>query len=185
MQSIVIPILLATFLVHWGPNRSFAQEQLIDSVGRIEGRIAIDGDPVELPKLRVPSEKSPRLRQQASEEERTAYQATLIEIEDESFQIDQDRGLANVFVYLAKAPSPWQPRKEEQQPFEFTLQLHRIEPRAALVRTGQDIRLNSTVVEPENFGYEPLKNDPQNRMVYGKSGVTIKHPFTSQNESRF
>jgi hypothetical protein len=86
--------------------------------------------------------------------------------------------IAQAFVYLAKAPSNWQPTQEELKPFTVTIQDYRIAPRAAIVRTGQDVRLNNSSVGDDNFAFEPMKNEGQNRAVGARAEITLEHPFT-------
>ena len=159
---------------------ALVREKLANSsnTGALKGRITLDGAISKLPKLRVPTPTSPRLSKQATEVERKKYEASLVEIDDESLQVGAEQGLAQAFVYLAKAPSNWQPTQEELKPFTLTIQDYRFAPRAAIVRTGQDVRLNNSSVGDDNFAFEPMKNDGQNRAVGARAGITLEHPFT-------
>jgi hypothetical protein len=150
----------------------------IANTGALKGRITLDGTISKLPKLRVPTPTSPRLSKQATEVERKKYEASFIEIDDESLQVGAEQGLAQAFVYLAKAPSNWQPTQEELKPFTLTIQDYRFAPRAAIVRTGQDVRLNNSSVGDDNFAFEPMKNNGQNRAVGARAEITLEHPFT-------
>ena len=150
----------------------------IANTGALKGRITLDGTISKLPKLRVPTPTSPRLSKRATEVERKKYEASFVEIDDESFQVGGEQGLAQAFVYLAKAPSNWQPTQEELKPFTVTIQDYRIAPRAAIVRTGQDVRLNNSSVGDDNFAFEPMKNEGQNRAVGARAEITLEHPFT-------
>lgn len=152
----------------------------IANTGALKGRITLDGTISKLPKLRVPTPTSPRLSKRATEVERKKYEASFVEIDDESFQVGGEQGLAQAFVYLAKAPSNWQPTQEELKPFTVTIQDYRIAPRAAIVRTGQDVRLNNSSVGDDNFAFEPMKNEGQNRAVGARAEITLEHPFTIQ-----
>ena len=150
----------------------------IANTGALKGRITLDGTISKLPKLRVPTPTSLRLSKRATEVERKKYEASFVEIDDESFQVGGEQGLAQAFVYLAKAPSNWQPTQEELKPFTVTIQDYRIAPRAAIVRTGQDVRLNNSSVGDDNFAFEPMKNEGQNRAVGARAEITLEHPFT-------
>ena len=150
----------------------------IANTGALKGRITLDGTISKLPKLRVPTPTSPRLSKRATEVERKKYEASLVEIDDESLQVGGEQGLAQAFVYLAKAPSNWQPTQEELKPFTLTIQDYRFAPRAAIVRTGQDVRLNNSSVGDDNFAFEPMKNEGQNRAVGARAEITLEHPFT-------
>ena len=150
----------------------------IANTGALKGRITLDGTISKLPKLRVPTPTSPRLSKRATEVERKKYEASFVEIDDESLQVGGEQGLAQAFVYLAKAPSNWQPTQEELKPFTVTIQDYRIAPRAAIIRTGQDVRLNNSSVGDDNFAFEPMKNEGQNRAVGARVEITLEHPFT-------
>lgn len=150
----------------------------VQNTGALKGRIDLDGVVPNLPKLRVRTPASPWITKRPTDEERKKYEASLVEIDDESIQVDTDQGLANAFVYLAKAPSHWQPTQEDLKPFTLKMQDYRFAPRAAIIRTGQDVRLNNSSVDADNFVIEPMKNDGQNREVGARAEITLKHPFT-------
>lgn len=139
------------------------------NVGALSGRVSVEGSIPQLPKLRVASPNSPRFR---------STNEGSVETDDESFLIDAERGLANAFVYLAKAPSGWKPTEEISESVTVTFQDSRIEPRAAIVRTGQDVRLINPGDGPDNFNFEPLKNGSQNRLVGAGSEFKLHHPFS-------
>ncbi len=161
-------------------NRQAAENLAkVINTGALKGRITLDVFAPKLPKLRMPTPISPTLSKRATEQERKKYDVSLVEIDDESLQIDADRGLANAFVYLAKAPSNSQPLQLNSKPFALTMHDYRFEPRAAIIRTGQDVRLNNSAVGADNFAFEPIKNDAQNRLVSAGSEITLEHPFTS------
>jgi hypothetical protein len=154
-----------------------------EDTGAVKGRINLDGAIPTLPKLRVPTPTTPRLGKQATEEERKMYEASLVEIEDESLQFDAEGGLANAFVFLAYAPSNWKPIKAELKPIKIEMQDYRFEPRAVIVRTGQDMRLINSGVGVENMYFEPLeKSGGQNRLLKAKDDVTIGNAFTNPSK---
>jgi hypothetical protein len=106
------------------------------------------------------------------------YEASIVEIEDESLLVDAENGLANAFVYLAKAPSDWQPSTAELKPLTIEMQDYRFEPRAAILSVGQEIRLKNAGVAADNFNFQPLNNAGQNRLVKEKTEFTLASPFT-------
>lgn len=190
-RSVVVGLALISLvtisLVAWG-QRQETEKKAVASVaenpasnqdtGALTGKITVDGVAPKLPKLRVRTPASPRLSMRASDDERMKYEASLVEIDDESIQVDEDQGLANAFVYLAKAPANWQPTKADLKPFTLKMQDDRFAPRAAILRTGQDVRLNNSSVGADNFAFEAMKNGDQNRAVGARAESTLEHPFT-------
>jgi beta-lactamase regulating signal transducer with metallopeptidase domain/WD40 repeat protein len=164
------------------PDGARKTENPANGQGVLKGRLTLAGVMPLLPKLRVPTPTSPRLSKRATEEERKKYDASLVEIDDESLRADAERGLANAFVYLAKAPSNWQPPQEDLKPLALTLQDYRFEPRAAIVRTGQAVQLKNAGVAADNVSFNPTKNAAQNRMVNAGSDITLERPFTTSEE---
>jgi beta-lactamase regulating signal transducer with metallopeptidase domain len=148
------------------------------NTGSLQGRITVDGAVPKLAKLRVPTPTTPRLSKRASEEDVKMYEASLVDIEDESLQVGGENGLANAFVYLAIAPSDWQPSTTEMKPLTIEMQDYRFEPRAAVLRVGQEIRLKNAGVAEDNFNFQPLNNGGQNRLVKEKTEFTLASPFT-------
>lgn len=146
--------------------------------GSLQGRIVVAGPVPKLAKLRVPTPTTPRLSKRASEEAVKMYEASLVEIEDESLQVDAENGLANAFVYLANAPSDWQPSTAELKPLTIEMQDYRFEPRAAILRVGQEMWLKNAGVAEDNFNFQPLNNAGQNRLVKEKTEFTLASPFT-------
>lgn len=160
-------------------NRQVAESLSKPSkTGALHGRIAVTGSVPKLAKLRVPTPTTPRLSKRASEEEVEMYEASLVEIEDDSLQVSAENGLANAFVYLAKPPSDWQPSTAEFKPLTIEMQDYRFEPRAAILRVGQDMRLKNAGVTEDNFNFQALNNGGQNRLVKEKAEFTIASPFT-------
>lgn len=173
-------------------NRNAAQNlDKVVKAGILRGKITVVGKIPKLSKL-VPKPTTPRLPKRApiSDEEKKTYdalraeiQASLVEIDDESLQIDADRGLANAFVYLAKAPADWQPTKADLKPVALTMQDYRFEPRAAIIRVGQDVRLINSGVAADNFHFEPRDNGAQNRLVMEGTEFTFERPFKSPEKT--
>ncbi len=161
------------------PQNAGLQIQALPNTGILTGRIVIEGVLEPLPKLRVPTPSSPRLSKRTTDEAREKYKASLVEIEDEALLVDAEQGLANAFVYLAKAPTNWQPTQTDAKPISVTMRDFGFEPRAAVVRTGQNVRLDNLGAAPDNFGFEPLMNVGQNRLVNAGSEITLEKPFTS------
>lgn len=161
-------------------NRKAAENlDKASDTGVLQGRISLDGAVPKLSKLRVPTPTTPRLDKRPTDEARKKYEASLVEIEDESLQVDAENGLANAFVFLAKTPSDWQPTKTDLQPITFEIKDYRFEPRAAIIPVGQDVRLNHSGAAADNFSFQPLKNDAQNRLVREGTEITLERPFMS------
>lgn len=160
-------------------NRQVAESLSKPSkAGALHGRIAVTGSVPKLAKLRVPTPTTPRLSKRASEEDVEMYEASLVEIEDDSLQVSAENGLANAFVYLAKPPSDWQPSTAEFKPLTIEMQDYRFEPRAAILRVGQDMRLKNAGVTEDNFNFQALNNGGQNRLVKERAEFTLAGPFT-------
>jgi beta-lactamase regulating signal transducer with metallopeptidase domain len=153
------------------------------NTGSLQGRITFDGSVPKLAKLRVPTPTTPRLSKRAGEEAVKMYEASLVEIEDESLQVDAENGLANAFVYLPEAPSDWQPSTAELKPLTIEMQDYRFEPRAAILRLGLEIRLKNAGVAEDNFNFQPLNNGGQNRLVKEKTEFTLASPFTRKERT--
>lgn len=148
------------------------------NTGSLQGRIAVAGAVPKLAKIRVPTPTTPRLSKRANEEEVKMYEASLVEIEDDSLQVSAENGLANAFVYLAKPPSDWQPSTAEFKPLTIEMQDYRFEPRAAILRVGQEMRLKNAGVTEDSFNFQALNNGGQNRLVKEKAEFTTASPFT-------
>jgi hypothetical protein len=69
------------------------------------------------------------------------------------------------------------------QPITLTMQDYRFEPRAAIIRVGQDVRLNNSGVAADNFHFEPRNNGAQNRLVKEGTEFTFERPFTSPEKT--
>ncbi len=183
MGLALITMLMVSF-VAWGQNpnpqdsqRNTSASPNTAATGTFQGRIMLTDVPPPLPKLRVPSPQSPLLSKVATDEEREAYEASLVEVADESMLVDEKQGLANVFVYLAKRPSAWQPTNDVLEPASLTFSNDRLEPRAAIVSTDQDLRVTNTGEMLDTFRFEPILNGPQNRLIMNGTEFQVERPF--------
>ena len=195
-RSVVVGLALISLvtisLVAWGQSQDTGKKAVASvaenpannqGTGSLTGKITVDGVVPKLPKLRVRTSASPWLSTRATDEERKKYEASLVEIDDESIQVDADQGLANAFVYLAKAPAEWQPTKADLTPVALTMQDYRFEPRAAIIRVDQDVRLINSGVSADNFHFEPRDNGAQNRLVMEGTEFTFERPFKSPEKT--
>jgi beta-lactamase regulating signal transducer with metallopeptidase domain len=147
--------------------------------GTLEGRISVEGPPPQRPQLRVPTPDSPLLLKRATDEQRKAWEASLVNIDDESLLVDAELGLANAFVYLAKRPSTFKSPQGSSEPVTIRMQDFRFSPRATVIQTSQDLVLDNSGRGPNGFRFDPFRNNGQNRLVDSGEKTTLEDPFTS------
>ncbi len=106
-------------------------------------------------------------------------------VPDRSLVVNEDsRSVANVFVYLAKAPEGYTPSDEELPPRTFGLGRLGFTPRALVIRTGQPVQyVNQTKVAGDFHSY-PAYNQQHNMMV-GPGDLTGRTKTIYRKSERF
>lgn len=126
--------------------------------GTIEGQILFDGDAPSL---------TPRVKKGDAAAKDSAVCAAE-EVPDETVVINpESKGVANVVVYLRKAPADVHPdlKASAEKEVEFDQKGCRFAPHVLAVRTDQTVRCISQDAVPHNVRTAPLKNTAQNFVV--------------------
>jgi hypothetical protein len=123
--------------------------------GTVVGVIRITGDIPELPPL--VRQGDPTIKEPL---------CAAHEVPDESLMVDRaaENGVANVFVYLAKAP-PGSRAAAPAEPVEFDQQNCRFLRRALAVQTGQTVLVKSGDSFAHNVNNDPVRNSKVNVVV--------------------
>lgn len=156
-----LPIVVLTALMASSADTASAQW------GTLKGRVVVTGDVPDVPVLyakRDTAVKEPICRAQ--------------DIADDSLIVDADsKGVANVFVFLLRAPDQIHPELTASEPDElvFDQKNCRFEPHAMVVQTGQQIVIKSDDPILHNTHSSPFFNSPQNIAIRpnDRDGVPI------------
>ena len=146
-----------------------------------KGRVMIDGPLPDVPLLKLQptaSRINPRNEEDERKLEKSRREAPIVEIPDDSLVISKDGGLANVAIYLKKAPANWKPSAPPETPVELRSGDHRFQPRLSFVRVGQPIRLIAPKNEADNFMVSPIRSNTFNILVPSDSQRDVPQPFT-------
>ena len=162
--------------------------------GSVRGQVRIEGRIPKLPPVPVYDRNLnyPWRRKDPTPAEEAAYEAERAKnpakfdprkARDESLLISDNGGLANVFVYLQKAPAGWQPTPAPTKPAILQTQEDRFAPRALLVRIGQPLTLSAIGCrEVDNFHSEPLRNMPFNISVAPETTQSVPTSCLTKSE---
>ncbi|HXY37347.1 MAG TPA: hypothetical protein VEI07_24175 [Planctomycetaceae bacterium] len=139
--------------------------------GTVTGQFVLDGDPIKLDALVKAGDTSAK----------DAAVCAKDGVPDDSLIVDPtSKGIANVFIYLAKAPSDIHPDlKASKEPVvKFDQKGCRFTPHALIVRTDQDVAILSGDPIAHNTHVFPIRNDNQNQTIPGndRSG-SVKWKF--------
>lgn len=108
--------------------------------------------------------------------------AGLKEVPDESLLIGKKGGIANVLVYLPKAPTNWIPTPPPTEPLLVESVQGRFTPHASILRVGQKLKLKNSMNELVNFHSKPLRSEVIN-MTATPRGEQLVDPKHSQSEN--
>jgi len=97
---------------------------------------------------------------------------------------DKSRGVANVFIYLARAPEKYTPADEELPSLKFGLGRTGFTPRALVVRTGQQVQYVNRTQAASDFHSYPVYNQQKN-MVIGPGDLTGQTMTIYRKPERF
>lgn len=157
---------LMAAVAHQAPSIAGAAD-----VGAIEGQIVLDGD-------------APKLLPKVSKGDATARDPATCaadEVPDESLVVDPaSKGIANVIVYLRKAPANMPAALKVSKEKELTMDQKgcRYFPHVLAVRTDQTVKCISSDPVAHNVNIAPFTNDPKNFIVAGndKQGTAVTLP---------
>lgn len=173
------PIYLgARFLPSAEINSAKASEKSVS----VRGRVTIEGIIPNVPALRVqPSLRfvfPPNYVGDTNSNDEQAAKAPVLEIPDDSLKISRTGGLANVVLYLKKAPPGWHQTKAPTDPVTLTIDNYRFQRRILPIRTGQPLRFVNNMDEPTNVRISAIRSSPLNWMVKPDSMDEIRpNPF--------
>ena len=102
-------------------------------------------------------------------------------IPDEAIVVN-DGGLANVFIYLERAPRGAEVPEPGEEPLQFDNLKCRFVPHALLMQTGQTIRVTNSDAVAHNTHTFPARNDPFNSVL--KVNDTEGIPFTYKRSEK-
>jgi hypothetical protein len=151
-------------------------EQAADAQwGDLKGRVVVTGEIPNVPLLHAKGDvqvKEPICRAH--------------DIADESLLIDSEtKGLANVFVFLQRAPKEIHPglAQAPEEPLAFDQKQCRFTPHAMVVRTGQTVLVKSDDPVLHNTHTFPTFNSPQNIAIAPNHREGIPFSFRQREPS--
>ncbi|MBX3439749.1 MAG: hypothetical protein KF861_19825, partial [Planctomycetaceae bacterium] len=95
----------------------------------------------------------------------------------DSLVVGVDQGLANVFVFMKKAP----PASQADVPVKaaaMTSRNNRFEPHCTIVRAGQGVRFTNQESVATNFHLFPVRNEARNQVIAPNSDVGVEFQLT-------
>lgn len=128
----------------------------------VKGRVTLDG---------------PRPQAEPLVKANPAARGPRVDVADESLVIGDDGGIANVAIYLKKAPHDWKPSGWGRDAVEIESDALRFSPRMSFVRAGQPMRLVVTANEPDNFLVHPVRSNAFNILVRANATHDLTAPF--------
>ena len=143
--------------------QSTSSADVVSGPAVFRGRVTVKGMPAKL--LPLVAQGSPQKDQICSEKE----------VPDQKYVISDAGGLANVFVYLKKAPKSGVP-KASQDPVVFDQQGCKFLPHAVVLQTGQPLELKNSDPISHNVRITGLAVQ-YNNTIPGNSSVS--HTFDS------
>lgn len=87
------------------------------------------------------------------------------DVPDDSLLVGKDGGVANVFIYLAKAPAGGKKLEVPSEPFNFDQKFCRFKPHAMKIAVGQTVNVLNDDAVLHNTHTFPLANDSFNKAV--------------------
>ena len=147
----------------------------------VKGRVTIEGTLPEVPPLKMKLGlilSIHRNPEEVKENERRTREAVVTELPDDSLVISKDGGVANVAIYLKKAPIDWKRTDSPTHPIEIRSSENRFQPRMSLIRVGQPLRLTSRREDAENFACQPVRSSPFSVVVPPGEFKDIPAAFT-------
>ena len=104
----------------------------------------------------------PRNREQDLRNEEREKAAPVVEIPDDSLVISKEGGIANVAIYLRKAPANWKPSAPPSDPVVIEAVERRFSPHMIFIRAGQSLMVKNSLGEAANFHSLPIRASEQN-----------------------
>lgn len=150
----------------WLAGASFAAD-----TGSVEGQFIIDGEA---------PEAKPLIEQGAAVKDAQFCSAQAVP--NDAMMFDKEtKGIANIFVYLQKAPAnmPESVKKSEEKELTFDQKNCRFLPHGMVVRTDQTVRCKSSDDVPHNVHTNPFANTAENVIVQAndQKGIVIAMPI--------
>ncbi len=134
--------------------------------GTVIGKIILDGDvPVLAPFVKAGSEKI-----------KDKEVCGAADVPDESLVVGEGKGIANVFVYLRRAPKGYK-AADVKEPVVLDQKGCVFLPHASLIRVGQPVLVKSSDAVQHNVHTFPARNDSTNLLIKPneETGVSIKY----------
>jgi len=134
--------------------------------GTVVGKIVLDGKaPVLAPFIKAGDDKI-----------KDKEVCGVADVPDESLLVGADQGIANVFVYLRRAPKGYK-ATDVKEPVVLDQKNCVFLPHAALIRVNQPVLVKSSDAIQHNIHTFPGRNDPTNLLINPNEskGVAIKY----------
>ena len=148
----------------------------------VRGRVLIDGAIPDVPPLKVKPGLMlviPRNDDDKRANEQRQRDTPVVEVPDDSLVIGKEGGLANVAIYLKKAPADWKPSDPPSASVELRSADLRFQPRMSFVRVGQPILLINTKIEAQDFDSLPVRSNSFNVVLPMNTERRISTPFNA------
>ena len=136
------------------------------TTGSFSGRVILKGTPPDLPVLARADDENLKDKEVCG----------MADVPDDSLLVGADSGIANVFLYLRRAPkgfkqeTPTEPVVLDQKGCVFT-------PHAALIQTGQPVMVKSSDAVQHNVHTFPARNQGVNILIKpnDQAGVPLEY----------
>ena len=147
------------------PEKPTVSSPASTGVGTIAGKIIFDG---------VPPELAPIVKKGAPIKEPYCAATT---IPNESLLVSADGGVANVFVFVTKAPLSANVPPVPSEPVVFDQHHCRFIPRALIMRAGQIVKIKSNDSVAHNTKITPIRNNPFNQIIKINDRVGLDYVY--------
>lgn len=136
-------------------------------IGSVSGTIKVTG---EIPDL-------PPLVKQGDETAKDAEVCAAEAVPNQKIVVGEGNGLANVFVYLRKAPEGAPEMEPPKEPVLFDQKGCTFIPHAMVLQTSQPVKAVSSDAVPHNIHTYPIKNTALNQIIQpnDQSGLMIEY----------
>ena len=134
--------------------------------GSVVGKIVLDGDaPVLAPFIKAGDEKI-----------KDKEVCGVADVPDESLVVGEGKGIANVFIYLRRAPKGYK-AADVKEPVVLDQKGCVFLPHVALIRVGQPVLVKSSDAVQHNIHTFPARNDSTNLLIKPNEdkGASLKY----------
>ena len=145
----------------------------------LSGKIRLDRDLTYQPTIRVLPNGDPTIDHKPTAIEETAAEKALQTIADPSLVVGRNRGLANVFIWVAKTPENYQGKLAAPPRSVRLTDFKTFRPRAQIVPVNQELSFRNEHSHRTNIRLEPYKSQAHNFVLPPGGSRVIPNIFTA------